>query len=907
VWATTTDEVVDALAEELKTVLGFPQTAIYFLDASQQPAHSVLWEHRGNLPTVPRVPVEGDLILIEVFQATEPVVVADARTDHRTNKEVIETKGCRTLVFLPILLSDGVRAFVSTGTFGDVSWEPGDESLDYLAILGHHLSLALDRLLISTERKVLAAEFSHAQKMEMLARMAGAGAHELRNLLTAISGHTSLLTESIGKTAPGWEPLKMENATAKASQVVQALLAFSRRQPQPEKSLSFNDIIDDMKPMLSSLPEPDTKLIFKLDPQLRFIRGDRSQLEQLLVHLVNNSVEAMDQAGEITLTTTNSGPRFSHEQQRDWIELTVKDTGHGMACEVAHKAFDPFFSTKNNPRNPGLGLSTCYGIVRQMRGHIWLRSEPGKDTTVTINLPAEVLVEREKPPGKPTLVLLERRPSSVRSVLQPLPLEIRTVHSVDQAVQQIGDPSVQLLVAEATFWQSGRLEEKIAAVRQDLPTLYLADDSTSTPPGDVLEYPFTADELWSSIGSLCDDSAPPQAKALEGNFAKVLVGLSAKLLLATNVCSVLSATKAVINQELGYEPLWLYLASEDLKESFVWWQLEGEERWEPRNIPTNEGSFIQEILRCEGPVVSDDALTDPRTNKSVVKMLDLRTTLNVPFRLIDGRVGCLGTGTFGDEVRPPNPDQVDFLAAVASLAVVSLERLDLLAERKRVRRAFLRGQHMEATTRLGKGLADDIRNALAAIDGFTHLAQSSLQEDDPAQKILQKIERTSRSAAQLVEKMLAFTRAPNPSLADFDLNPLIHSLGPLLKKLCKDQAVTLQTCREPCLVRFDWEEMEQIILNLVLNSRDAGAKQIDLRTKVVDAQIELEVRDNGCGMAPETVTRAFEPFFTTKSESEGTGLGLATCRRLVRRVGGSVHLQSHLGDGTLVQLRLPRQ
>ena len=903
--ATSADALVDALAKELKLLFDFPQTVIYFLEAEQEPAMSVLWKARGELPQVPRVPVKGDLILTEVFQATEPIIVADARSDPRTNKEVIAKKGARTLVFLPILLSEERRGFVSTGTFGEREWEADEPILQYLSWLSRHLSLALDRLLILRGKEQLAVEFSHAQKMEMVGRMAAASAHELRNLLTAVLGYTSLLQEHVSPEDADFTPDKIEKAAVAAVGVVQQLLSFSRRPLNSGEPLMLGMVIEELRPVLAGLLPENTSLSIDIAPELGPVKGHRSQIEQLLVHLVVNSVEALSQGGEIVVSATPSGPRFAHEKPERWVRISVEDSGPGFCEEARTRAFEPFFSTKGDPRNSGLGLFTCYGIVREMGGQIWLES--GKKSVVSLQLP--VLGPKASPSPSGKILLLEREPSVVsliESALSPLcPEGIRLAESLPEALEVLSENEIHLIIAGNALHQVAR---QARAGDPSLSLLCLRSES-SLENGDEeesLEYPFTAEELWNKVQALLMQPWSTEREST-GTRIKDLVTLSERLLCATELGEVLAAATWAVQKLVGYKVIVLYLLDDARAETAKLWEYHGQKELFPLTIPVTGDLMFEEILRMEGPVVAVDCRTDPRTNKELTKAADLRTSISIPFRLTDGRIGSFGTGTHGDEVRPPSEIDLELLEAVTGLSVVALERLNLMEERQSVQSRFLRGQHLDAVALLGRGLADDLRNALTGIDGFTHLAQATLAAEHPAQELLAKIEQTSAKAARVIEKLVAFTRPQADSQASLELNSLVHSLAPLLRKLVDPGQVTIHTSPEPCWVDCDWEDMEQLVLNLVMNAKDAiehtGHILVSTRREVGGCR--LTVKDDGAGMEPEVAGRAFDPFFTTKSSGRGTGLGLPTCRRIAQQVGGNISLASQAGQGTAVKVFLP--
>ena len=803
-WAEDPKEIVDALALHLKSNLGFPQVAIYNLKTEREPAVALLWEARGPHPIWPSVPIQGDAILTEVLSGTEPIVVADARTDPRTNKEVVEAKGARTLVFLPMEQADGSRMFVSTGTFGEESWEPTPDSLDYLARLGYFTSLALDRLALSEDQVILSEEAERAERLELLGRMAGSGAHDLRNQLTVISGYTSLLADLVpADSEVAQQVQKIEKAAASAIGVVREVLSFSRRHKPKGEPLDIEPIIRPLRGVLEGLLGDGSRLHLNVSPDLGAVNIRRDDLEQMLVHLVANAGEALVDPGEVSVSITRSGPRFAHDSRSEWVCLTVADTGPGLPPKIAERVFDPFFSTRSCSKHSGLGLFTCYGIANQAGGHISIDSKLGTGTTFKVMLP-------------------------------------------------------------------------------------------------VVE-PITPSKSKKSTGE-------PKTKPLKSSGA--LVNLCRDLLKAKGFDEILEAGRSQISEQLGLHHLLIYIAREDPPQKVELWSCLGglDLVLVPQSFDVTQNKLAQAAISSEKTIVVPDARTSPLTDKKITERLGSRTLISVPFRLADGRRGALGTGSFGAQgVYDAGPEQIEFLEALASLLVVAFDRSRILEEQRGLRRKILRGRHMEAVSRLGQGLADDIRNALTGIDGFTHLTQESLPADHEAQKPLAKISEISQQAARILDKLVAFTCPDSPPSSSFDLNVLLHSLRPPLQRVVQDCPLEIRASAEPCWVNADWNQLEQVVLNLVFNAKEASesGSVITLSTERTSETVRFTVRDHGRGMSTEVKSMALEPFFTTKGPTVGTGLGLSTCRRIVNEAGGTISLSSSPDQGTEVALSLP--
>ena len=244
-----------------------------------------------------------------------------------------------------------------------------------------------------------------------------------------------------------------------------------------------------------------------------------------------------------------------------------------------------------------------------------------------------------------------------------------------------------------------------------------------------------------------------------------------------------------------------------------------------------------------------------------------------------------------------------------------------VSDRKSLEEQFLQAQKMEPLGRLAGGMVHDLNNLLTVVTGYCEMILADFKEGAPLREELDQINGCARRATQLVGRLLAFSRrqADPPRLVD--PNALIQDLQKMLARLIGDD-ITLVTALEPGVgkIRVDAGQMEQILLNLAVNARDAmpHGGQLTIETAAVShipgpphsktkpgPGVLISVRDTGVGMDRETQRRLFEPFFTTKPRGQGTGLGLTTVRALVERSGGHIEIVSHLGLGTGIQLVFP--
>ena len=240
----------------------------------------------------------------------------------------------------------------------------------------------------------------------------------------------------------------------------------------------------------------------------------------------------------------------------------------------------------------------------------------------------------------------------------------------------------------------------------------------------------------------------------------------------------------------------------------------------------------------------------------------------------------------------------------------------ILAER------ITQSEKIESVGRLAGGIAHDFNNLLTAILGYTELLLTNRAEDHPDRADLLEIQKAGQRAAALTQQLLAFSRKQVLLPREVDLNQIVSGLKSMLDRLIReDITLTCNVSPEPAIVKIDPTQIEQVILNLVLNARDALPGGGDIRIEVatvpsgaVDAPAEhsaegayvrLRVTDNGVGLAPEVRAHLFEPFFTTKAVGQGTGLGLASVYGIVRQSNGFITADSVLGVGTTFTMHFP--
>ncbi|NNN05174.1 MAG: response regulator [Elusimicrobia bacterium] len=250
-----------------------------------------------------------------------------------------------------------------------------------------------------------------SQKMEEIGRLAGGVAHDFNNLLSVILGLSEIVLQSMPKDDPNAEDVaEILETGRRAANLTQQLLTYSRRQIIEPKVVRFNDIVLNVAKLLRRVIGEDIELSCRVGPAVGQVRVDPGQMEQLIVNLAVNARDAMPDGGTLIVATANFAVdgafALAHPgvSVGDYVKLSVSDAGSGMDAHVLAHVFEPFFTTKAQGKGNGLGLATCYGIVRQNGGRIDVSSEPGRGTTFDILLPRvddDVSISIEAPSAGP--------------------------------------------------------------------------------------------------------------------------------------------------------------------------------------------------------------------------------------------------------------------------------------------------------------------------------------------------------------------------------------------------------------------------------------------------------------------------------------------------------------------------
>ena len=348
-----------------------------------------------------------------------------------------------------------------------------------------------------TERRKLESQFRQAQKMESIGTLSGGIAHDFNNLLTVILSYSHSLAEELnGDSKHQRAAEQIHQAAERGAALTRQMLAFSRQQVFQVRVLNLNDIIRNLLKMLQRIIGEHIEITTALADDLKPVKADPGQLEQILMNLSVNARDAMPKGGKLTLETSNvvldedfvrlhvgasAGPQ---------VLLTVSDTGTGMDSATQARIFEPFFTTKGPGQGTGLGLAMVYGVVKQSGGSIWVNSKVGVGTTFNIYLPQAQGVSEAPAPKKPqttlkqgseTILVVEDDPGVRELVCMMLTAKGYTVltaqHPSDaESVCQRHSGNIHLLLTDMILpGASGReIAKRVSTLRPGIKVLFMS-------------------------------------------------------------------------------------------------------------------------------------------------------------------------------------------------------------------------------------------------------------------------------------------------------------------------------------------------------------------------------------------------------------------------------------------------
>ncbi len=815
----------------------------------------------------------------EIYGCTVDDLVGKTDRDCNANIEEVERFRRDDTEVLDTLVERFIPEEPLTGASGDTRWLQTVKrplvGIDGKAemVLGVSTDIT-ERKRAEQERVRLAQKFQQSQQLESLGLLAGGVAHDFNNLLTPILVYVDLLQEMLPDGDSASELMQyldeIRAAGLQARDLTAQLLAFGRRQSLVITSVDLNKEIDQLRSLLVRVLPEHIEIVTDLAADLPPVGADRAQVHQILMNLALNARDAMPTGGRLRFATArepgNGNGNGDGNGNDEAVVLTVSDTGHGMDRATMGQIFEPFFTTKALGHGSGLGLATVYGVVQQHRGTIDVESSPGAGTTFIVRLP----------PAAP-------HHASPNAVSSPM----RSVRATVLVVED--DPRVLRLVCTLL----GRHQIDVLAAHSPERALELA---RAAPHVDL---------LLSDVIPLLDSAGTP---AFLLGISEDITERRATEEERTRLIDIIESTSDMVGfgtadgrvryiNRAGRRMLGIPL-DEDLTAT---------------TFPQYLSPWAVKILQQEAmPGAARDEVWEGES------ALLARSGREIPCsQVVTAHKDSHGTVAYFSTIMRDITD-------LKKSELVLEQRVEAeIQARKQTEQLLLQAQKMEGIGRLAGGVAHDFNNLLSVILSYSEMIQSDLKEGDPLRADVEEIRKAGSRAADLTRQLLAFSRQQVLQPRIVDLNETTASMRNMIGRLVGEDVDVQLTTAATGRVKCDPGQMEQVVMNLVVNARDAmpdgGTLTIETADVVLDEafarkhvgatagpHVMLAVSDTGVGIEAGNVSRIFEPFFTTKEKGKGTGLGLSTVYGIVRQSSGCLSVDSDPGQGTTFRVYLPR-
>lgn len=479
---------------------------------------------------------------------------------------------------------------------------------------------------------------------------------------------------------------------------------------------------------------------------------------------------------------------------------------------------------------------------------------------------------------------------------------------VTPAINQLKDVPFDVAAGFLTELQKGELMiiPNVASLPDEAPVKEILQNQGVKS---LVAVPLMKDDL--NIGFIGFDSVYETRtyKEIEINLLKILAEL------ATNILDKKQTERELIESINRFEKL------SETSRSFYW-------SIDMQGNYTNVSNAVESVLGYKPDEMLGKKVWDyhPQEGREEFKMLCVNklnnslTDLNFENRMVTrkGKIIWVSTTT----TLHYNAQQI--MIGMQGVDTDISERKKGEEEQENLRQQLVHSQKIEAVGRLAAGVAHDFNNTLSVVLGYAELVLLRLNDNHPVYKSIMEIHKAAERSSKLTQQLLAFARREPVSTKVINLNDTIDTMIEMLRKLIGTNiSLKWQPAKELWPIEIDPNQVDQILVNLCVNARDAidGKGKVTIETSNVininqifqredktegKEYVLLTVSDNGCGMDEETLEKLFEPFFTTKSQGKGTGLGLPTIHGIVKQNNGFIDVESDLGEGTTFYIYLPR-
>jgi PAS domain S-box-containing protein len=397
------------------------------------------------------------------------------------------------------------------------------DAMHFLQSVANLMAAALQRIRVEEQ-------LSHAQRLEAIGQLTGGVAHDFNNLLTVISGNLQILEDELADRPAAQQIIGTAlRAVGRGAELTRKLLAFARRQRLAPRACEAGKLLDDVGAMLRRTLGESVQLQISCPAGIAPVYADPGQFEAALVNLALNARDAMPRGG---LLSIGAAERMIDDTQAmddlkpgDYVVFTVRDTGLGMPPEILARALEPFFTTKEQGKGSGLGLSMVYGFIKQSGGRLTVESQLGYGTAIQMYLPAAAsgsvsatdTVARASSRGSETILVVEDE-EDVRDIatafLRSLGYAVRSAESAQAALEQLGaHADIALLFSDVvlgTGMNGFELADAARRLRTGLPVLltsgyeHAAADSDAAQRFTLLQKPYRREELAAAVRAILD-------------------------------------------------------------------------------------------------------------------------------------------------------------------------------------------------------------------------------------------------------------------------------------------------------------------------------------------------------------------------------------------------------------------
>ena len=506
----TFEQRAQMVVEEMARVSQADAVVLRVPDEEGKYLRYVGWWADFDLDPLERLPIDGSFSGM-AYKNGEIVETDQYKTDPRAYGWAREA-GIESAVFLPIKAGGRVFGTIALTSVHQDHFIPGQVRL---------FGAIADSIGVFMDGARFQEQLQRAQKMDVVGQLAGGIAHDFNNLLTPMLGFATLASDELAGEHPVQGYLKEITAAAvRSATLIKQLMVFSRRQVVIRQPVDLNKTVRSTEQMLRRLIDENIYLVCLTAPEPSVVQADPGQIEQVLMNLAVNARDAMSNGGTLTIEVTNL--RLSQETAKDYLDLrpgdyvrlTVTDTGTGMSEDVRSHLFEPFFTTKPPGKGTGLGLATCYGIVKDSGGSILVKSEPGKGSVFEVYLPrgTEPVQANEQetgedsgeplPTGDETILLVEDEPAVLTLAATTLRRQGYTVLEAsdgEEAWEMVSKAAkdIDLLLTDVVMPRMGGIELQIR-IETDFPELRVlftsgyADEAVALSVGSERGLPFLA-------------------------------------------------------------------------------------------------------------------------------------------------------------------------------------------------------------------------------------------------------------------------------------------------------------------------------------------------------------------------------------------------------------------------------